>query len=60
MLVSQFERVYWEWLRQDAAYVGEGGGEKDIGKEEGEEGKGDGEGGHDEGGRGFCARRPSK
>ena len=46
---SQFERVYWEWLRQDAAYVGEGGGESDEGEEEGEQEQGEGEGGHDEG-----------
>jgi len=46
---SQFERVYWEWLRQDAAYVGAGGGENDEGEEEGEHEQGEGEGGHDEG-----------
>jgi len=46
---SQFERVYWEWLRQDAAYVGEGGSDNDEGKEEGEHEQKDGEGGHDEG-----------
>jgi len=33
---SQFESVYWEWLRQAAAYVGAGGGENDEGEEEGE------------------------
>ena len=46
---SQFERVYWEWLCQDAAYVGEGGGANDEGGEEGEQEQGEGEGGHDEG-----------
>ena len=33
---SQFESVYWEWLRQAAAYIGAGGGENDEGEEEGE------------------------
>jgi len=41
---SQLERVYWEWLRQDAAYVGAGGGENDEGEEEGEHEQGEGEG----------------
>ena len=45
---TQFERVYWEWLRQDAAYVGKGRGETDEGEEEGEQEKGERYSGHDE------------
>jgi len=46
---SQFEIHYWAWIRQDALYVGEGGGENDEGEEEGEHEKGEGESDHDEG-----------
>jgi len=46
---SQFEIVYWAWIRQDALYVGECGGENEEGEEEGEHEKGEGESDHDEG-----------
>jgi len=32
---SQCERVYWELLRPDASYAGEGGGENNEGEDEG-------------------------
>ena len=46
---DQLESVYWKWLRQDAAYVGEGGGENEQGEEEGECEQVEGKIGHDEG-----------
>ena len=37
---SQFERFYWEWLRQDAAYIGKSSGQKDERIEQGMHKKG--------------------
>jgi len=41
---SQFERVYWEWLRQDTAFVGDGGGGDGEGADNFDQEHGEGEG----------------
>ena len=41
---SQFERVYWEWLRPDTAFVGDDGGGDGEGADNFDQEHGEGEG----------------